>query len=327
MDYLNLGKTNLKISRISLGAMGIGDPAWRSWVLAEDEAQPIVRQALDAGINFFDTCNFYAAGVSEEILGRLLKGFAPRNEVVIATKMGMPMGPAVNDRGYSRKHIMAAIDDSLRRLGTDYVDLYQTHIWDPTTNLEEMMYAFDAVVTSGKVRYIGATDMPAWQFIKCNHIAERCGLHRFVSMQNHYNLIFREDERELIPYCRAEGIGLIPYSPMARGFLCGRERMRDGGQTERARTDDYASKWYDRDEDVKVSELVDALAVQRGVQSGQVAMAWVLSRPWVTAPIFGATRVEHVDAAVEAMALALTDEEIGKLEGAYAPRPGGLTHQ
>ena len=320
MQYVRIGSSNLKVSRLGLGAMGIGDPSWRAWVLDEAAARPIVKRCLDAGINFIDTCDFYSAGRSEEIVGQLLREFVPREEIVLATKAGNPMGKGPNARGYSRKHLIEAAEQSLRRLGVDYIDLYQTHIWDPATNLEEMAEAFDTLVRAGKVLYVGITDMPAWQFAKTLYFQRHNCLAPFVSAQNHYNPIWREDERELMPLCRAEGVGLIPYSPMARGYLCGKPRRTDA-PTIRVKSDDYAEKLYGRASDVAVAEAVEAIATVRGVQPGQVALAWTLSRTGVDAPIFGPTQVEHVDAAIEALELRLEPEEVQQISSAYEPRP------
>ncbi|HEV2550246.1 MAG TPA: aldo/keto reductase [Stellaceae bacterium] len=323
MDYRNLGSSSLKISRLGLGAMGIGDPSWREWVLDEVASRPIVKRSLDLGINFIDTCDFYSRGRSEEIVGRLIKELVPRDEIVLATKAGNPMGKGPNARGYSRKHLFEAVEQSLRRLATDYIDLYQTHIWDVTTNLEEMVDAFDDLVRSGKVLYLGITDMPAWQLAKAYYDQRHRGLARFVSVQNHYNPIWREDERELIPLCRTEGVGLIPYSPMARGYLCGRQRRNSAEMTTRARTDDYGQKLYGRSSDEKVADAVERVAQAHGVLPAQVALAWTLSRPGVTAPIFGATKTEHVDAAVAALELKLEPTEIQAIDSAYEPRAAG----
>lgn len=323
MEYRNLGSSNLKISRLGLGAMGIGDRSWREWVLDEAASRPIVKRSLDLGINFIDTCDFYSRGRSEEIVGRLIKELVPRDEIVLATKAGNPMGKGPNARGYSRKHLFAAVEQSLRRLGTDYIDLYQTHIWDIATNLEEMVEAFDDLVRSGKVLYLGITDMPAWQFAKAYYNQLHKGLARFVSVQNHYNAIWREDERELIPLCRAENVGLIPYSPMARGYLCGRQRRSSAEMTARARTDDYGQKLYGRSSDERVADAVERVANAHGVLPAQVALAWTVSRPGVIAPIFGATKVEHVDAAVAALALRLEPAELQAIDAAYEARPAG----
>ena len=320
MDYVRLGRSSLRVSRIGFGAMGVGDKRWRSWVLSEDEARPLVRRALEAGINLFDTCDYYSAGESERILGRLLKEAARADEVVIATKLGNPMGKGLNARGYSRKHIVEAAEASLERLGVERIDLLQTHIWDATTDIDEMIAAFDHLVQSGKVLYVGATDMPCWQFAKSVYTARLRGLNAFVSMQNHYNLVWREDEREMIPFCSAEGIGLLPYSPLARGHLCGLARAREQ-RTERSRTDEFAGKWYGRPEDAAVAEAVEAIAKARGTEPAQVALAWVLGKLPGAAPIFGATRVEHVDAAVASLAQKLDPGEMARLEAGYALRP------
>ena len=323
MQYVNLGRSNLKVSRLGLGAMGVGDKSWRSWVLDEEASRPILKRALDLGINFIDTCDYYSTGRSEEVLGRFIGSFVRREEIVLATKVGNPMGKGANARGYSRKHLHEAVDQSLRRLQTDYIDLYQTHIWDPSTEIEEMVDAFDALVRSGKVLYLGITDMPAWQLAKAYYYAAHSGRARFISVQNHYNPIWREDERELLPFCRAEGLGVISYSPMARGYLAGRGR-RDGiAPTERLRSDDYALKIYGRRNDATVAETVEAVAAARNLAPAQVALAWTLSRPGMTAPIFGATRVEHVDAAVAALESGLDAEAVAAISQAYEPRAAG----
>ncbi len=321
MQYVNLGRSSLKVSRLSLGAMGFGHPEWRSWVLAEEQSRAIARRAFDKGINVIDTCDYYSSGRSEEVVGRLCKDFVRREDIIIATKVGNPMGKGPNARGFSRKHLFEAVDASLRRLGTDYIDLYQTHIWDPATNIEEMVHAFGDLVRSGRVLYVGITDMPAWQFAKALYTAAHQGFARFVSVQNHYNPIWREDERELMPLCRAEGIGLLPYSPMARGFLCGKQRRTDPAATERAKSDDYAQKIYGRDNDHAVAEVVEQQAAARAVQPAQIALAWTLARPGVSSAIFGATRAEHVDAAVAALDITLINEDIVKIDAAYRPRP------
>lgn len=321
MNYVGLGNSGLKVSRLGLGAMSFGDKSWRGWVLDEEESRVIVRKALDHGINFFDTCDYYSSGVSEQILSQTLLKDAPRQEIVLATKLGMNMGPGPNDRGFSRKHMFDAIDQSLQRLGTDYIDLYQTHIWDPSTNIEEMMDAFNDLIKGGKVLYIGTTDIPAWQFAKAQHIAAVRGWHRFVSVQNHYNLIFREHERELLPLCRDQGIGLIPYSPMGRGFLANNRRVEEWGDTIRAKTDDFAQNVYFRDADFEVAKRTAEVAEKNGVKATQVALAWVLAQPDITSPIFGATKPEHVDDAIETIDMSLDAEDIGYLEAAYGPRP------
>ena len=320
MDYAKLGRTELKVSRLSLGAMAFGSRQWRPWILEERESRPILRGALDHGINFYDTSDFYSLGVSEELLGRVLLQYAPRDELVIATKVGNPMGKGPNNRGFSRKYLIQAVDASLRRLGTDYIDLYQTHVWDPSTNLQEMVEAFHALVAAGKVRYVGATTMPAWQFAKSLYLARLGSMHGFVAMQGHYNLVHREEERELIPLCRDEGIALIPYSPLARGFLCG-QRVPAGGPTLRARTDEYTHQWYGRKADFRVAERVERIATRRGLSPAQVALAWVYSKPGMTSPIIGATEPEHVDQAVIAMDVSLSAAELRSLEAAYEPKP------
>ena len=275
-----MGATNLKVSRLALGAMGIGHPSWREWVLDEDGSRPIVKRALDLGINFIDTCDYYSDGRSELVLGRLLDGFVKRDEIVLATKVGNPMGKGPNARGYSRKHLFEAVDASLKRLGTDYIDLYQTHIWDPSTNLEEMIEAFDALVASGRVLYLGITDMPAWQFAKAYFHQKLRGLARFAAVQNHYNPIWREDERELMPLCRDEGIGLIPYSPMARGYLCGPQRRAGATETARWRSDDYAHKIYGRPSDDAVAQAVarDRAGARLRARTGRARLDPVASR-------------------------------------------------
>lgn len=321
MDHVRLGKAGLKLSRLGLGAMGFGDRSWRSWVLDLDGSRAIFRRAIEAGINFIDTCDYYSAGVSEEIVGTLLAEHGNRAELVIATKVGNPMGRDANARGFSRKHIITAAEQSLRRLRTDHIDIYQTHIWDPTTNLEEMMEAFDHLVRAGKVLYVGITDMPFWQFATAQFYAERNGLARFVCVQNHYNLLWREDERELLPFCRAQGIGLIPYSPMARGFLCGRARRIESTRTERAKTDDYTYKLYGRPADEEVVDRVAELAASRGLSPAQIALAWVLHQPGITAPIIGATQVGHIDQAIAALDVVLSAEECRSLQEPYVPRP------
>ncbi|MBV8914753.1 MAG: aldo/keto reductase [Acetobacteraceae bacterium] len=315
MQYVRLGASSLKVSRLSLGAMGFGDKSWRSWVLDLEGSRAIFRRALEHGINLIDTCDYYSSGRSEEIVGALIKD-VPRSEIVVATKAGNPMGKGPNARGYSRKHLFEAVNASLRRLGTEYIDIYQTHIWQPETNLAEMMDALDDLVRTGKVLYLGITDMPFWQFATAYFHAERRGRAQFVSVQNHYNLLWREDERELLPFCRAQGIGLIPYSPIARGFLCGRSRG-----TERADTDDFTYKLYGRESDEAVTAAVASVAKKRGASPAQVALAWTLCQPGITSPILGATRIEHLDEAVAALSLTLTLEERHELEGFYVPRP------
>ncbi|MEQ9173813.1 MAG: aldo/keto reductase [Alphaproteobacteria bacterium] len=324
MDYVRLGASGLKVSRLCLGTMSYGDPKiYAGWVLDEAAAQPFYRQAWEAGINFFDTADIYSRGVSEEITGRALKALAPRDRLVIATKVGNPMGDGPNDRGLSRKRIMDSIDNSLRRLGTDYVDLYQIHRWDPETPIEETLEALNDIVRAGKVRYIGASSMFAWQFHNALHVSERNGWARFVSMQSHYNLVYREDEREMNPLCLDRGIGLVPWSPLARGFFARNRHRQDGGDTLRARNDPWTLQTYNRDCDYAIVHAAEEIARQRGLTPTQVALAWLLSRPGLTAPIIGVTKPEHLDQAVAAVCVALTDEECAALEAPYEPRPAG----
>jgi 1-deoxyxylulose-5-phosphate synthase len=316
MDYARLGTSGLKVSRLGLGMMSYGDPARQGWAIGEDEAEPIVRRAAEAGITLFDTADMYSGGASEEITGRLLaRIFTRRDDYVLATKAYYPTGPGPNDRGLSRKHLLAAIDGSLRRLGTDHVDLYQVHRFDADTPVEETMGALEDIVRAGKARYLGASAMYAWQFAKLQSAATASGWTRFAAMQNRYNLVNREDERELIPFCDDLGVGLLPYSPLARGLLAG-TRPRDGQRlTARARADRG-----DRDADHDVADAVQAVAAGRGVPTATVALAWLLGRPGVTAPIIGATAGAHVDDAVAALELALDSQEAVTLEQPYAPR-------
>ncbi len=319
MQYVNLGRTGLKVSRLCLGAMTYGTPKWRPWVLAEEHSRPFIRKALELGVTFFDTADMYSVGASEEVLGRALKDFAKRDQVVIATKVYWPMGNGPNDGGLSRKHLMDAIDASLRRLGVDYVDLYQIHRWDSQTPIEETLEALHDVVKAGKVRDIGASSMFAWQFARALALADRHGWTRFASMQNHYNLIYREEEREMIPLCRAEGVGLIPWSPMARGFLAGNRSREGWGETRRARSDEYAQTMYYADADFTVARRVEELAARRGVKPAQIALAWVLAQDGVTAPIGGASRLEHLEQAATAVELELDANDRKFLEEAYVP--------
>lgn len=320
MQYANLGATGLKVSRICLGAMTYGSKQWREWVLEEEESRPFISRALELGINFFDTADMYSVGVSEEILGRALKDFGPsRDKVVIATKVFNPMNDDPNGRGLSRKHIMHSIDASLRRLGTDYVDLYQIHRFDYSTPMEETLEALHDVVRTGKALYLGASSMFAWQFAKMLSISDSRQISRFVAMQNHYNLVYREEEREMIPLCRAEGIGLIPWSPLARGFLAGNRRKENYGETLRARTDDYAHAMYYQDSDFDVVARVSEIASRRGVSNARVALAWVLQQPGVTSPIVGASKMSHLDDAVAALDLQLDDAELAALSEPYRP--------
>jgi aryl-alcohol dehydrogenase (NADP+) len=325
MQYVRLGSTGLKVSRICLGTMTYGSKKWREWVLDEEESRPFIRRALEEGINFFDTADMYSVGASEEVLGRALRDFGPsRDKVVVATKVFNPMGEDPNQRGLSRKHILHAIDDSLKRLGMDYVDLYQIHRFDYETPIEETLEALHDVVRMGKALYIGASSMYAWQFAKMLYKAGDLGLTRFVTMQNHYNLVYREEEREMLPLCHEEGIGVIPWSPLARGFLAGNRSRADYGETVRAKTDDYAHGLYYQDSDFEVVQRVTEIAKQRGVPNAQVALAWLLAKPGVTAPIVGASKMKHLEDAIAALDLKLDASEIQALEEHYTPhRVGG----
>ena len=322
MDYVNFGKTGMKVSRLCLGMMTYGSKKWREWVLEEEEARPFIKRALDAGINFFDTADVYSTGASEEVLGRTLRYLKTRREdMVIATKVCNPMSDDPNDRGLSRKHILTSIDASLRRLQLDYVDLYQIHRWDYSTPVEETMEALHDVVKAGKARYIGASSMFAWQFTKAQYLADLHGWTRFVSMQDHYNLVYREEEREMIPCCIDFGVALIPWSPMARGFFTGDHRKGDWGTTVRARTDSYAHELYYRDSDFAVADRVLEMAKKRGISGPQLALAWVLSKPYITSPIIGASKLEHLEASLAALEIKLTETEIKSLEEPYQIHP------
>jgi len=320
MEYIRLGKAGVKVSRICLGTMTYGSKRWREWVLDEEESRPFIRRAIELGINFFDTADMYSVGASEEILGRALRDFGPgRDRVVIATKVFNAMGDDPNQHGLSRKHIHHAIDDSLRRLGTDYVDLYQIHRFDYETPIEETLEALADVVAQGKALYIGASSMFAWQLAKMLYTADDRGMPRFVTMQNHYNLMYREEEREMLPLCREEGVGIIPWSPLARGFLAGGHRKEGFGDTLRAKTDEYAQGMYYQDSDFAVVDRVTEVAGQRGVPNSQVALAWLLQQPGVTAPIVGASKMQHLDDAVAALEVKLDDAELRALAEPYQP--------
>ena len=322
MQTTSLGKTGLQVSRLCLGCMSYGSPKWRDWVLDDAAARPFFRQALDAGINFFDTADMYSDGTSEEVLGRALKDLGvKREQVVIATKLFNPTGESPNERGTGRKHVRHAIENSLRRLGTDYVDLYQIHRYDRSTPMEETLAALSDLVDEGKVLYLGASSMAAWEFTRFLYLADRHGLPRFVSMQNHYNLVYREEEREMIPLCRAEGVGLIPWSPLARGFLAGNRQSPGQGETTRAKSDDFAHKMYYQESDFRVADRVGDVAKELGVNPAQVALAWMLGKDGINAPIIGATKAHHLDDAVKALEIHLSSDQVKRLEEPYQPHP------
>ena len=320
MKYTQLGRTGLVVSRLALGCMSYGDPRWRPWVLSEEDARPFFRRALEAGINLFDTADMYSLGVSEEVTGRLLGEMGRRDELVIATKVHFPMGPGPNMSGLSRKHVVQACEASLRRLGVETIDLYQIHRFDPATPIAETLEALDLLVRQGKVRYAGASSGEAFRLAKALAAADLRGLPRFVSMQNHYNLLYREEEREMLPLCAEEGLGVLPWSPLARGLLAGtRATPADCEATPRAASDDYARQLYDHPSDADVIGATRAVASARGVPMARVALAWLLARPAVTAPIVGATKLAHLDDALAALDLELAPEEIAALEGPYRP--------
>jgi len=319
MQYTTLGSTGLTVSRICLGCMSYGDTQWRSWVLDEAAAQPFFRLALDSGITFFDTANVYSLGMSEEITGRALRSMANMSEIVLATKVFAPMSDRPNMSGLSRKHIVQACEDSLRRLGVDTIDLYQIHRFDASTPIEETLAALDHLVHQGKVRYIGASSGYAWQLMRALSASERNGWARFVSMQNHYNLLYREEEREMIPLCREEGLGIIPWSPLARGVLT-RPRDKTKGTTARSVNDPHADRLYAL-ADWDIVDAVERVAGDRGVPMAQIGLAWLLSKRDVTAPIIGATKIEHLEAAIGALDVTLSADEITSLEAPYTPKP------
>ena len=321
MKYVNLGNTGTKVGRLCLGMMTYGTKEWSEWILEEEESRPFIKRALELGFNFFDTADIYSFGRSEEILGRALRDFgAKRDRIVIATKVSQPMGDDPNLRGLSRKHIFHSIDDSLRRLQTDYIDLYQIHRFDPTTPIEETLSALNDLVRQGKVLYLGASSMSTWQFAKILYTADKLGLTRFVTMQNHYNLIYREEEREMIPFCRAENIGVLPYSPLARGLIAGNWHNGSRGETLRAKTDIWSQRYYRHSSDFIVIDCISKIAQQRGVPNAQIAIAWLLAQPGITTPIIGASKMKHLDDALSALNLSLTEDEIRVLNQIYEPQ-------
>lgn len=321
MRYTKLGSTGLEVSRIALGCMSYGTPAWRPWVLDREAAKPFFRRAIELGINFFDTADMYSLGVSEEVTGTWLRTFANLDEIVIATKVFFPMNDRPNMGGLSRKHIIQACEASLRRLGVETIDLYQIHRYDPTTPIEETLRALDDLVRAGKVRYIGASSMYAWQLAQALSLSERRGWARFVSMQDHYNLIYREEEREMLPLCEQEGLGVIPWSPLARGLLAGTRKHVGDTSTVRSESDKLDRLWYNQPSDPDVVAAVKRVAGERGLPPAQIALAWLLSKPAVTAPIVGATKLAHLEDAAAAVDLSLTEDEIGVLEEPYRPHP------
>ena len=321
MKYTNLGKTGMQVSRLCLGMMTYGDPEWRPWILDEEQSRPLVQKAVEAGINFYDTADMYSHGVSEQVTGKLLKEMLPRDEYVLATKVFFPHGEKPNKGGLSRKHIMDAIDKSLQNLGLDYVDLYQIHRWDYNTPIEETMEALHDVVKAGKARYLGASSMWAWQFMKAQHIAHTNGWTPFVSMQNHYNLIYREEEREMIPACIDQSVGLIPWSPLARGFLAGnRDRDAEKSETTRGKTDNLDRRLYNFDSDFDVLDHVKEAAAKHNVKPAQIALAWMLHKPGITAPVLGASKIYQLEEAVAALEIELSDDDMTSLEDCYEPR-------
>ncbi len=321
MTYVGLGKAGLKVSRLCLGAMSFGSRDWAPWAIFEEESRGIIKRALELGVNIFDTADVYSSGMSEEILGRALRDFGRREQLVIATKVNGPMGLGVNDRGLSRKHICHAVDASLRRLSTDYIDLYQIHRWDYEVPIEETLQVLHDLIRSGKVLHIGASSMYAWEFARALYTADRHGWTRFVSMQNHYNLVYREEEREMIPLCRHEGVAILPWSPIARGLLAGTRHKTGRGETIRAKTDEYAHRLYRRESDFLVADCAERVARRRGVKPAQVALAWLLAQPGITSPVIGVTRMEHLEEAVAALDISLESDEIKILEEGYQPHP------
>lgn len=326
MKYVNLGNTGLKVSRICLGMMSYGTPHWREWVLDEEQSRPMIQKAVEGGINFFDTANMYSLGVSEEVTGKLLSECLPRDEYVLATKVYFPLKQIPNGGGLSRKQIMYAVDESLKRLGTDYIDLYQVHRWDYETPIEETMEALHDVVKAGKARYIGASSMWAWQFAKAQHIAKTSGWTKFISMQNHYNLVYREEEREMIPLCIDQGVGIIPWSPLARGFLAGNRTREDWGETQRAKIDTMAQSFYYKDADWNIIDSLKAIGDRLDKSPAQIALAWLLHKEGVQSPIVGATKMYQLEEAIDCVNITLSSDDIEALEAPYQVRPV-LGHQ
>ncbi len=321
MQYVNLGQAGVKVSRICLGMMSYGDKAWREWTLSEDDGRPIVRRAAELGVNFYDTADVYSNGVSEEVTGRLLKEiFRSRDEYVVATKVFNAMGEKPNQRGLSRKHILEGIDASLRRLKLDYVDLYIIHRWDGSVQAEETLQALHDIVRAGKALYVGASSMPAWQFAKALFLQTLHGWSRFVSMQNHYNVVYREEEREMIPLCADKGIGITPWSPLARGFVVGNRTRDKKGDTIRSRSDGFAYQLYYEESDFAVADRVGAVAARTGLSRAKVALAWMLGKPHITSPIIGATKLQHLEEAVAATEVTLSAEDVRALEELYRPK-------
>jgi aryl-alcohol dehydrogenase-like predicted oxidoreductase len=326
MEFTRFGRTNLMVSRIGLGAMGFGSPTWRPWVIGKEAARPVIVRALEAGVNLIDTCDFYSAGASETVLGNVLWECASRDSVVLATKAGNPMAAHVNGRGFSRKHLFKAVEDSLQRLKTDYIDIFQTHVWGQDIVLEEVIEAFDSIVRAGKALYVGTAQIPAWTLAKAVTLAQCRGLTAFRSLQCEYNPCHREAERELLPFCRDQNIAVLPFSPIARGFL-GADKRRQDEMTLRDMTDDYTKKYYYRDEDFKVFDAVQRVADRYEVSTARVSIAWTLQQPGVTAPLVGVETVEQLDDALGALAMKLTADDIREIDEGYLPRsPRGTGH-
>jgi aryl-alcohol dehydrogenase (NADP+) len=321
VEYVNLGRSGLKVSQICLGTLTFGDPGWRSYILDEDLSRPIIIRAIDQGINFFDTADMYSLGESEKVIGRIFKDVVRREDIVISSKVFFPMSGDPNDRGLSRKHIFHSVDRSLQRLDTDYIDLYQIHRWDEETPIEETLSALNDLIRLGKIRYIGASSMYAWQFAKAQYTADLHGWPRFISMQNHYNLIYREEEREMIPFCQDEGVGILPWSPLARGFLAGNRPRKGEGETKRSKDDALAEQFYYRDSDYDVLEQLIEIANQRNGTPIQLALAWLLNKPYVSAPIVGVRNVVQLDQLLEAVKIKLDDDEMISLETRYQGHP------